>query len=196
MLPSFDQIVAYEKQTANRPFAFQWYQQMFTRRKPLSQSMLHVAERNLLACDGWLARILRRNTDREEMEARCPGPEDMGEERRRHRRLEISLPLEYCPVGSGRDQVVRTTTRNISTGGVYFELDLLDEVAVPRPRSLLSVGLTVPPGDGHSPYDGRLTGVAEVVRCDPLGAPPPAEAGAPTRLGVGARFREPLKLAF
>lgn len=87
-------------------------------------------------------------------------------------------------------------TANISTGGLYFEVDLLDEVPPPEVHSMLNVELTVPPGDGYFPYEGRVTSTAEVLRCDSLREPPTERPGGPARVGVAARFREPLKLVF
>ncbi len=101
--------------------------------------------------------------------------------------------MEYSAVDNGEHRVLRTVSSNISTNGLYFEMDLIEGAPVPHLSSLLSVSLTVPPGDGYFPYEGQVTGTAEVVRCDPL---EPQRADAPARLGVGARFREPLKLAF
>ena len=115
----------------------------------------------------------------------------MENDRRQHRRLSIRLPVECCPSQLDRQHSVRTVTSNISTGGLYFEVDLIEGVAEPQPQSLLNVELTVPPGDGHFPYEGRLNSVAEVIRCDRL-----SQTGARERLGVAARFREPLKLTF
>ncbi|MBI9019183.1 MAG: PilZ domain-containing protein [Phycisphaerae bacterium] len=42
-------------------------------------------------------------------------------EQRSHRRLDLQLPLEYHHISAGRCNVGRSTTGNISTGGVYFE---------------------------------------------------------------------------
>jgi len=110
-------------------------------------------------------------------------------ERRMHRRLEIRLPLEYCLLGDAEGNVCRTVTKNISTGGLYFETD--DEDI--RPGMVLSLGLTIPPGEGHFPYQGRVTGTGEVVRVTPLGEAGP---GKPRRIGVATRFCESLKLSF
>ncbi len=115
-------------------------------------------------------------------------------DRRQHRRLEIRLPLEcHRHVGS-EDHVLRATTRNISTGGLYFETDLSDPLLPLEPQSLLSVELTIPPGEGYFPYEGRVRSVAEVLRCDALESPGGGQ-GSP-RVGVAALFKEPLKLAF
>jgi hypothetical protein len=118
----------------------------------------------------------------------------MDDERRKHRRLSIRLPMEFYPPEPGREAALRTVTRNISTGGVYFEVDLLNGMPLPQVGSVLRLELTVPPGDGHFPYEGRVSSVAQVIRTDPL-APPPAEADG-RRIGLAARFREPLKLTF
>jgi hypothetical protein len=119
---------------------------------------------------------------------------DMNVEQRQHRRLEIRLPLEFhCP-SQGDEHVLRTITRNISTGGVYFEADISDQLPPPPAHSLLAVEMTIPPGEGYFPYEGRVRGLAEVLRCEPLST----TENAPTsrRMGIAARFSEPLKLAF
>lgn len=88
--------------------------------------------------------------------------------------------------------MTRSTTRNISTGGLYFEVDVPEAASRPEVNSLMAVELTVPPGEGYFPYEGRVRSVAEVLRCERLDGPE-----APSRrFGVAARFREPLKLAF
>ena len=117
----------------------------------------------------------------------------MEQERRQYRRLAIRLPLEYFATEDGEPRTLRTISSNISTSGLYFEVDLIDGAPVPQPNAVLSVALIVPPGDGYFPYEGQVTGTAEIVRCDPL---EPQRADAPARLGVGARFREPLRLSF
>ena len=111
------------------------------------------------------------------------------QERRTHRRLEIRLPLQYCPVDDTGVNVCRTVTRNISTGGLYFETDDVDL----RPGMLIDMELTIPPGEGYSPYQGHITGVGEVVRVD---SPDPVLNAGARRVGVATRFREGLRLSF
>jgi hypothetical protein len=118
----------------------------------------------------------------------------MNREQRQHRRLEIRLPLECHRLTQGEGHVLRSTTRNISTGGVYFETDISDQLPPPEAHALLSVEMTIPPGEGYFPYEGRVHGVAEVLRCEPLGVAD-LMTGA-QRMGIAARFSEPLKLAF
>ena len=111
------------------------------------------------------------------------------QERRRHRRLEIRLPLQYCPTDDSGINMCRTVTRNISTGGLYFETDD-PEI---RPGMTIDLELTVPPGEGYSPYQGNITSKGEVIRVDDLGAS--ANAGS-RRVGIATRFRDGLRLSF
>ena len=118
------------------------------------------------------------------------------DERRQHRRLVIRLPVECHAPGDSPEACIRATSSNISTGGIYFEIDLTGGVAAPVPPAMLDIDLTIPPGDGHFPYESRISSTVEVLRCEPL-----ARAGAPVRsaahrLGVAARFRESLKYEF
>lgn len=105
-----------------------------------------------------------------------------GPERREHRRLGIRLPLEFALRGREEGLVYRTITRNVSTGGIYFEIEG-DRL---KKGDKLDVELTVPPGT-HFPYQGRVSTVAQVVRVVPI---PPAK-NRPNRdgqFGVGAKL--------
>ncbi|MBN1491560.1 MAG: PilZ domain-containing protein [Phycisphaerae bacterium] len=109
-------------------------------------------------------------------------------DRRDHRRLGIRLPVEVTPVHADSTALLRTVTCNVSTGGIYFE----------SPPDYLQAGtdvrldLTIPPGDGYSPYSGRVSAVAKVLRVEPL----LGQQHARDRIGVAARFRNPPKLDF
>lgn len=91
--------------------------------------------------------------------------------------------------------MIRGMTSDISTGGIYFEADLNDGAVDLPVDTLLDIELTIPPGDGHFPYEGHLKSVVQVVRSEELGERLSSNAGR-RRLGVAARFCEPLKLAF
>jgi hypothetical protein len=106
-------------------------------------------------------------------------------EMRKHRRLDIRLPLEYAPATQGAVGTHSTATVNVSTGGVYFETDHPDLGA----GDLLNLHLTIPPGGGHFPYQGRISSLGVVVRVNHL-------SDNPRRWGVAAQFRESLKLDF
>lgn len=109
----------------------------------------------------------------------------MRTERRKHRRLEISLPIEYASLINGSRESRRATTINVSTGGVYFETGQPNV----EPGNLLSLHLVIPPGEGHFPYQGRVSSLGEVVRVDPV-------EDSPNRCRIAAEFREQLKLDF
>ena len=112
-----------------------------------------------------------------------------------HHRLAINLPLECSAVGAEEGTAYRTVAINVSSGGLYFEVDC-DEF---RKGMLLSMELTVPPGDGHFPYPGRVRGIGEVVRVNKLpggGLAGPSEGARAQRFGVATSFRTPLKLVF
>jgi hypothetical protein len=118
------------------------------------------------------------------------------QEKRHHRRLNIRLPLEFQSTEDERNYKIRTVTRNISTGGVYFELDLMPGVRAPSLYSRLDIDLVVPPGDGYFPYQGKVSSEGEVVRCHHLNHSNTDRLDGHSRVGVAARFRKPLKLSF
>jgi c-di-GMP-binding flagellar brake protein YcgR len=140
-----------------------------------------------------VAPVLRGNPAGAGYSAEFPDQMTMQQDRRQYRRLDIRLPLEYFDLRDDERRALRTISSNISTSGLYFEVDLVEGAPMPQLNSVLNVSVTVPPGDGYFPYEGQVTGTAEVVRCDHLA---PQRNGDPARVGVGARFRDPLKLAF
>lgn len=109
-------------------------------------------------------------------------------ERRQSKRLDMRLPIEVERMTCGSAGPLRATTRNVSAGGVYFELSSHD---LSRGQEI-RLQLNVPPGEGYFPYSGQVRGDAEVVRVEPL----PANGHGPARLGVAARFRSELKIDF
>ena len=111
-------------------------------------------------------------------------------ERRRHRRLQMALPVEFRRSAEPSAGPYRSVARDVSTGGIYFETMLEDL----RKGELLDIELTIPPGEGHFPYQGRVSSVAAVVRTKKLASL--ASQVANPRIGVAAAFRESFKLAF
>jgi hypothetical protein len=110
-----------------------------------------------------------------------------GQDRRKHRRLAIRLPIECIATLDDRRYTYRTVTHDVSSTGVSFESDS-DVFPV---GTALEIELGVPPGDGHSPYPGRVRGTGQVVRVNRL-----TQAGSDPRFRVAAHFSKPLKLVF
>ena len=111
-------------------------------------------------------------------------------ERRKHRRLQMALPLEFRRSAESSVGPYHSVTRDVSTGGIYFETVLEDL----RKGELLDIELTIPPGEGHFPYQGRVSSVAVVVRTEKL-----TSLGLQITnpcIGVAAAFRQSFKLAF
>jgi hypothetical protein len=73
-------------------------------------------------------------------------------------------------------------------------VEVSEDLNPPRPQGLVNLDLTIPPGEGHFPYEGRVSAGARVLRCDCLDDST-AEVRT-SRLGIAARFCEPLKLEF
>lgn len=123
-------------------------------------------------------------------------------ERRRHRRLTLHWPIECTANLDQRRRVFRGVTENISAGGVYLRASHNRDDAAPATGALLDVAFTVPPGEGHFPFEGRVRGRARVIRCEPIRSPVPADrAAAPAhegsdRLGIAVAFEQPVQLVF
>ncbi len=109
----------------------------------------------------------------------------MQTERRKHRRLSIRLPISYSVVEDDVSAADSTETINISTGGAYFGTDRKDIYT----GTMLDMELTIPPGQGHFPYEGRISSRGVVVRVDELNE-------GPNRFGVATQFRESPRFMF
>lgn len=117
------------------------------------------------------------------------------DERRAHPRLAIRLPVAYRPVGSPNGAFHHHYTTNVGPGGIQFTLLGTGPLVGDR----LEVELSIPPGEGHFPYAGRIRGNGTVVRCQPSSRGLPNAAnrvGGPQRWAIAARFDEPLALEF
>ena len=123
-------------------------------------------------------------------------------ERRRHRRLALHWPIE-CAADLDQGRLFfRGVTENISAGGVYLCASHDRGDATLTTGTLLDLDFTVPPGQGHFPFEGRVRGRARVIRCQPIR--PPArddQAQAPARqgplpLGIAVAFEQPVQLVF
>lgn len=120
-----------------------------------------------------------------EWPARSMGACNVQTERRKHRRLPITLPVAFSAANASQPAANGCETLNVSTGGVYFRT----EQPGVHPGQTLDVSLTIPPGQGHFPYEGRIATLAEVTRVDRL-------RENPCLYGVAAQFHDPPKLSF
>jgi hypothetical protein len=124
---------------------------------------------------------------RMEMSTPQDGSDQPSVDRRIHRRLEIRLPVELRKIGEESSVLVRTITQNLSTGGMYLELDRADFAA----GDGLRVQLTIPPMEGVSPYTGRANCTARVIRVMPT-----ARDGGMQRFGIAAQFLDRLRISY
>lgn len=107
-------------------------------------------------------------------------------ERRRFRRLSVSLPivsLEFEDTSASPEQT-ELRTGDISPNGMMVYLSSPDEI--PN-GTKVSFELAVPPGEGYSSSEGRIRGSGQVVRVETE----PSEG-----VGVGICFTKPLSLDF
>jgi hypothetical protein len=84
---------------------------------------------------------------------------DQDIDRRDHQRLDLELPLE-CRCAADGDQAIRAVTKNVSTGGLYFEHDGPKLAA----GALIDISLTLPASEGVWPYEGRVRCAARILR--------------------------------
>jgi hypothetical protein len=83
--------------------------------------------------------------------------------RRKHDRLALRLDVTCRKIGAEEKHVAAGRTRNISTGGVLFEVGHCPFAC----DDLLSMELAVPPAEGILNFGGRLTTFARIVRIEP-----------------------------
>jgi len=108
-------------------------------------------------------------------------------ERRADRRIDLRLPIECRRPGPSGSLVVRTRTSNISSGGMFLELDSADF----EPGDLVEVGLCIPPSEGIAAHPGRAQCRARVLRVQPLGGDADRR-----RCGVAACFLDRLRFDY
>lgn len=103
-------------------------------------------------------------------------------EKRKFKRLPITLDLSCRKVGSETEQLHKGCTVNVSPGGLYFET--ADDAF--RPGNLLKVELSIPPTAGLLEFGGRISGFGRVLR---TGAKPQSD-----KYGVALEFCRSPKL--
>jgi hypothetical protein len=105
--------------------------------------------------------------------------------RRKHDRLALRMDLLCRKIGAEDKYAATGKTKNISTGGVLFEVGHCPFAC----DDLLSMELTVPPAAGILNFGGRLTTFARVIRIEPLEV-----QSRPANFAVAAEFVQSPKL--
>lgn len=113
---------------------------------------------------------------------------DPCDDRRIHRRISVRLPVELHGADETTRRAVHTISENVSTGGLYVQLDRCTF----RAGDDVRVEMTVPPSEGVATAPGQASCIGRVVRIDSPGP----NALHPDMRGVAIRFTEKLKLAF
>jgi hypothetical protein len=108
-------------------------------------------------------------------------------DRRAHRRLAMRLPTTLRGMQDA-GPVVRGVTDNISTGGLYIELDR----RAFRPGDRIGVEVEIPPDEGVSAYPGIGVCEAQVLRCGPAHR----DDGGNPRFGLAARFLDLMRMRY
>ena len=112
-------------------------------------------------------------------------------ERRRHRRLQLSLPLSCRLSRSSRSWPLESTTRDVSPGGVYFELVTSEPVEL---ADLVQIEMSVGDTQMQLAQGDTVSGTAQIRRIEPLRNPAQDSTEQARRLGIAAEFSKPLKL--
>ena len=111
-------------------------------------------------------------------------------EKRKYKRLPITLDLSCYKVGSTAEKFHTGCTVNVSPGGLYFET----ATETFKPGNLLKVKLSIPPTAGLLELGGRISSVARVLRaCDIRDSRTDTNLRS-YRYGVAVEFCQPLKL--
>ena len=109
-----------------------------------------------------------------------------GSERRRHRRVSLSVPVLAKRMGMEERGVFETgETQDVSLAGVYFTTSAWRDV---QPQEVLTVSIAVPREQSRDFPFSRLAGRGRVVRVGPADDATPKEP----RLGIALEFAEDL----
>lgn len=111
-------------------------------------------------------------------------------ERRAHRRLPLRLPLDFRAADDAHAVMTRTSTNNVSTGGLYFQTTAEDI----SPDQQLQLELEIPADRGRFPAAAAISATGRVVRVDCLDSEPHENGCQFARYGVAVEFLEDLRL--
>ena len=107
-------------------------------------------------------------------------------EKRRYRRLDLSVPVLYTVKSKSGSSVTRSgITGNVSPGGIYFRTVSAQEV---DPQQELTIKLLIPRRGDPTEATVSLSGEARIVRAERLSSPPALVDQAGESWGVAAQF--------
>ena len=104
----------------------------------------------------------------------------------------MQLPLEYRKPADYESKTLKSTTKNVSTGGVYFETT--DESL--EMGETLAFELGIPEGDNRFPKNGTISTMGEIIRLTPITEKSEEHSHTLTKYGVAAQFQHGFKLEF
>ena len=105
--------------------------------------------------------------------------------RRKYQRIDKKLNLICRKIGDNSKISYTGYTVNVSTGGLYFEIE--DDVF--SAGNLLDVKLSIPPTEGLLEFGGKISGLAKVIRTNHIGEMVPSR-----KHGVAIEFCDSVKL--
>ena len=111
-------------------------------------------------------------------------------ERRKFKRLSITLDLLCRKVGSPEEKLHTGRTINVSPGGLFFETTTVTF----KPGNLIKVELSIPPKVGLLEFGGKISGLAKVLRTSDISDSHKDNGLHSSRYGVALEFCQPLKL--
>lgn len=113
-----------------------------------------------------------------------------GVEKRRFKRIPLTLDMSCRIVGSAADLLYTGRTVNVGPGGLYFQT----EAGIFEPGNLLKIDLSIPPTVGLLESGGKISGLAKVLRtCSVTNSFACVDLRA-VGFGVALEFCQPLKL--
>lgn len=108
------------------------------------------------------------------------------QEKRRHRRLELRVPLLFTMKAKTGTGVTRSgITRDVSPGGIFFRTEAGHDIS---PEQQLSVKLLIPRQGDPSEATVSLSGEARVVRAEHLPRSLNALGEVTKRWGIAVQF--------
>lgn len=113
-----------------------------------------------------------------------------GVEKRRFKRIPLTLDLSCRIVGSAADLLYTGRTVNVGPGGLYFQT----ETGIFEPGNLVKIDLSIPPTVGLLESGGKISGLAKVLRTRSVSNSSACVDLRAGGFGVALEFCQPLKL--